>query len=281
MKAIYRKYLRFNSKRVGNFVYRHGLVYRRNLAAFRSFLAGLDGMPIILPVFNNHFYVAMMLEQLERHGLLARTVVFDNRSTHPDTRRYLREIEPRVKVIYLRRNVGPRFLLEDKPYYGALPETFCLSDPDLEFNAGLPGDFLAQLEEITRTWRASRAGFALDVSNPAELIQQTFRHRGRDYHIWDWENMFWERPLGTTPEGDCLYAACIDTTFAVHNKRFSAVPNSERLDIRVAGRFTCRHLPWYRERQLPPEQEEAYRKTQRWSFYHRHLGCCRETSLKK
>ncbi len=217
-----------------------------------------------------------MVAQLERYGLLGQTVVLDNRSTNPETRRYLREIEARVKVIYLRRNLGPRFVLEDKAYHAVLPELFCLSDPDLEFNPQLPLDFLAQLVEITHNRGASRAGFALDIASREDLIQETFRHQGRDYHIWEWEAAFWQQPVGTTAEGDCLYRACIDTTFAVHNKRFSAVPNSKRVDIRVAGRFTCRHLPWYRERELPADQEETYRRTQRWSFYHRHLDCCRK-----
>ncbi len=37
--------------------------------------------------------------------------------------------------------------------------------------------------------------------------------------------------------------------------------------VRVGGNFTCRHLPWYRDNRLPPEEEAFYRSTARDSFY--------------
>jgi hypothetical protein len=271
MKAFFKKYLRFNSKRITNYLYRQGPTYHRNLARFRGFLAGLDGLPILIPVFNNHHYLENMLRQLEGRGLLGRAIIFDNKSDVPATRRYLREIEPTVKVVYLNRNVGPRFIWQDKPYYDALPATFCLTDPDLAFNPDLPADFIAQLEEISETHQAGRAGFALDISDRDEMIQQVFQYHGRDYHIWDWEGMFWTKQVGSTRGGDPIFAAAIDTTFAVHNKKFCFVPGREQLDVRVGGRFVAKHLPWYRNRTMPADQEEAYRKSQRWSFYHRHF----------
>ena len=63
-----------------------------------------------------------------------------------------------------------------------------------------------------------------------------------------------------------MYRADLDTTFALYDKAFF---NSNRFmeAVRVAGHFTCRHLPWYREKELPEEEECFYRATQRFSYY--------------
>lgn len=64
------------------------------------------------------------------------------------------------------------------------------------------------------------------------------------------------------------YRAPLDTTFATYDKTFFH-PDDFLEAIRVAGRFTCRHLSWYRGRNLPAREERFYRNTQSFSY---HLG---------
>jgi hypothetical protein len=62
------------------------------------------------------------------------------------------------------------------------------------------------------------------------------------------------------------YKARIDTTFALYNKRYFD-PQEPLEAIRVAGRFTCRHLPWYRDSGLTTAEEAQYRASQKFSLY--------------
>ena len=118
----------------------------------------------------------------------------------------------------------------------------------------------------TERFRIGKAGFSLDISEPHTMRDEAFVVKGRTYQIWDWERQFWEKQVGSTSSGDPIYKADIDTTFALYNKKFF---QRERLyeAVRVAGRYTCRHLPWYKDIGMPGDEEERYRTDQKFSYY--------------
>jgi alpha-acetolactate decarboxylase len=66
-----------------------------------------------------------------------------------------------------------------------------------------------------------------------------------------------------------VYNAAIDTTFALYNKHYFD-PSNFYCAVRVAGRFTYRHLPWYRDSLPPAEELTVYRQTQKYSYYLSH-----------
>ena len=57
--------------------------------------------------------------------------------------------------------------------------------------------------------------------------------------IYDWEIRFWHNKIDD-PVYE-IYNSGIDTTFHLINKKFNGG------SIRVAGNFTCKHIPWYTE----------------------------------
>ena len=65
-----------------------------------------------------------------------------------------------------------------------------------------------------------------------------------------------------TKQGDPIYWANIDTTFAVYNKRFFRRGDFYSA-LRFDGRFAAQHLPWYLDSRLPGDRdkEEYYRTT--------------------
>jgi hypothetical protein len=96
---------------------------------------------------------------------------------------------------------------------------------------------------------------------------EMFRIAGEEWKIWDWEERHWSQELNPLrPGGDPVYRAKTDTTFALYDKSFFD-PNDFFASVRVAGRFTCRHLPWYRNNMLPEEEEQFYRSTEKCSYY--------------
>ncbi len=222
-------------------------------------------IPIIIPTFNNPTYLENMVGQLRSrncHDIF----VFDNSSNFPPMLDCLKKLERSgVVVIRSRMNLGPRLFL-NRFIYAALPEYFVLTDPDLQLNDALPNDFLDQLKEATQTYKIGKAGFALDISNVEQLRSGLFEVEGQKLSIVDWENQFWVSPLPPLPGGDPVYLARIDTTFALYNKSYFCRRRYGQA-IRIGGRFTCRHLPWYNNNGLPHDEIEYYSQTQRHSHY--------------
>jgi glycosyltransferase involved in cell wall biosynthesis len=222
-------------------------------------------IPILIPTFNSVTYLKRMLSQLRGRGL-RNVVVVDNASTFPPFLEYLSQIASEVTVIRMSDNRGPRDVFLDKKNFAALPQYFCVTDPDLEFNGCLPEDFLCELAALTGEHRVGKAGFALDLSDRRLMRQEEFQIGDARYRVWEWEAQFWKQEAGRTGTGDAVYFASIDTTFALYNKHYFD-PVDHLRAVRVAGNYTCRHLPWYQDTGLPPEEEDYYRGHEKFSFY--------------
>jgi len=225
----------------------------------------LSGIPMIVFSFNNTAYLRSMIAQLRARNLSNITVI-DNASHAPGMQEYLSELAKETKVVRLSENIGPHYVFLCESAYRWLPDVFCLTDPDLSFGPDLPGNFLEELAELTERLKVGKAGFALDISDRDAMRDDMFEINGGRYKIWEWEQQFWQQEIGKTGGGDPIFRAPIDTTFALYNKRYF---NREAFydAVRVAGRFTCRHLPWYHDHGMPEDEAELYRATQKFSYY--------------
>jgi hypothetical protein len=208
---------------------------------------------VLIPAFNNPTYVGGMVAQLLDRGL-SNVVVIDNASTTPEMRQYLDAVAELIKVVQLADNRGPHHCFRHDPSFHSLPALFCITDPDLQLNPNLPSDFLAELEAVTERFQVGKAGFSLDISEP---------HLMRDQKVIIGEISY---SICATNDGDPIYKAEIDTTFALYNKKYFR--RDRALDaVRVAGRYTCKHLPWYKDNGLPPAEDESYKASQKFSNY--------------
>jgi hypothetical protein len=222
-------------------------------------------VPVFVPCYNNPTYARGMLRQLRALGF-RRVVLVDNASTSPDMRAWLGGLGGEADVVALAENLGPRDIFLDPRNLALLPRHFCVTDPDLALNPALPDGFLGDLAALAERHRVGKAGFALDISDREAMRDDLFRIGERDWKIWEWEAQFWEKALGSLEDGDAVYDAMIDTTFALYDKeRFD--PADPLRAVRVAGRFTARHLPWYRDLGLPDAEAAHYRRAGRFSFY--------------
>lgn len=130
----------------------------------------------------------------------------------------------------------------------------------------MPSNFVEYLIDLTEEYKTAKAGISLDIFNREDMLDDDFWINGKTYKIWEWEAQFWQHRLREN-----IYLANIDTTFAVYNKKFLFDSRTLTLDffkaVRVAGPFTGKHLPWYRNNYLPTEEEYYYRQTNRHSYY--------------
>jgi hypothetical protein len=160
----------------------------------------------------------------------------DNCSTCTYTINFLKDID--VEVIHRKVNTSPQVSIHyNTDVYDMLPDKFILTDPDLEFNIALPNDFVEILSNLSDKYNSYKIGFALDISDFDKMFPGIYN---RGYNIYDWENHFWQKRI-TDLEYE-LYNADIDTTFALINKKNI---HNIKINIRVAGDFLAKHLPWY------------------------------------
>jgi hypothetical protein len=232
------------------------------LTALEAALAAAPGVtPVLIISYNNGQYVENTVAQLAARGI--RPIVIDNRSSDDVSIAILKRLhsEQSAWVIFSPENFGHMVGFMD-PIYRALPDVFAYTDPDLQFSATLPTDFMRVLTDLTHQYRVYKAGFALDVSDTAQLSNVGFtlsQYRPllieKPYTVQSWESQYWRMKLDHP--GLELYAAKIDTTFAVYNKAHYQGDFFEAL--RVAGDYSALHLPWFPAKDLmSPEQKARY-----------------------
>lgn len=194
----------------------------------------MNSYPILIICFNNHKYVENTINQLLQinKGFERNIQIIDNCSTCSQTIDYLANTS--CKVVYRSENRGPRISpCDNVDIYNEMPDKFILTDPDLQFNPLLPSNFIDILVEISEKYKSYKTGLALDISEPDKIFPGIY-FRGKN--ICEWEQTFWENKIE-----DGVFWADIDTTFCLINKN-----NLGSGNIRVAGNFTAKHIPWYK-----------------------------------
>jgi hypothetical protein len=219
---------------------------------------------VILPTFNNPTYLKNMLSQLNTWQL-KNIIISDSGSTYEPMRELLSELRATgYEVLEFGANVGPRVYWEDPLLFHGLPRHFILSDSDLEFNKLMPLDFSSQLIHISEKLAVGKVGVALELSDSENFRSEKFGVGENRYSIVEWENQFWMHKIPF--ESQAIYSANVDTTLALYNKDyFNRMKPYEA--VRVAGDFTARHLPWYKEQFLPATEVDFYSKLNKIGFY--------------
>ena len=200
-------------------------------------------IPIVIICYNNYKYVDNTINQFKKINkeYINYIQIVDNCSTCKDTIDYLTNTT--CKVIYNKTNDGPWITpTKNEDIYNQLPSQFIMTDPDLEFNPNLPINFIEILIELSNKYKCRKIGFALDISDFNKMYDDIYA--AKILTIYEWEIRFWKNKLDDTNYE--LYKSEIDTTFCLVNKLYF----DTNFDIRIAGNFTCKHLPWYKDNKL-------------------------------
>ncbi len=205
-------------------------------------------VPAVIIGYNLVSYIRNMVNQLKKYT--SDIIVIDNNSTFPPLLDYYHD-EFNYTLIKMNDNYGYR-IYEHEAIQKLLGDIYILTDPDLQFNDNLPDNFISDFIDISNYFESGRVGFALSIDS--DDMRTDVYHEG--YTIIDWEIKFWQERLNYPPcQHMELYSAPVDTTFCLINKKFC----NER-PIRVAGDYTCLHLPWYKNHRafLQPGEYESY-----------------------
>lgn len=205
-------------------------------------------IPVVIIGYNQYSYIKNMVEQLEKYT--SDIIVIDNNSDYQPLLNYYKN-DFKYTLLKQKTNFGHDVYSYDF-VQNLIGDIYILTDPDLQFNSKLPKDFIKTFLDISFYFNARKVGFALSIDS--NDIRTDISYGGKT--IKELESAYWKIKLSYPNNSSLkLFDAPIDTTFCLINKR------SENLShIRVAGDYTCLHLPWYRNflDKLQEGEYEAY-----------------------
>ena len=202
-------------------------------------------IPIVIICYNNYKYVENTLKQIAsiNKDYYTNIIILNNMSTCSDTIAYLNNLS--VSVINNIGNFGPWITPTNNYHiYDMLPDKYIITDPDLKLNPNIPNNFIELLASLSDKYKTSKIGFALDITDHDKFYPTT--EYLADRSIREWESRFWENKIEDDEYE--IYKADIDTTFCLMNK--TNIESEIDLQIRVAGDFTAKHIPWYIENEV-------------------------------
>jgi hypothetical protein len=220
---------------------------------------------LLIPTFNNPTYLNNMLAQLAKMKWL-NFLIIDSGSTFPDMLELMQNLPTSNKMI-LENNLGPRFFSENQEFFKTLPDIFCVTDPDLEFNIQMPLNFAEKLTQISNEFQIGKVGLALDISVNLGIKSQKYILESKLQTIQEYERKYWEKPIKNV-HGLEIYEAPVDTTFALYNKRYFNPAKSFTKAFRVAGKFSAIHLPWLDTELRPTSEIDFYNSLNKSGAFH-------------
>jgi glycosyltransferase involved in cell wall biosynthesis len=217
-------------------------------------------LPIIIPTFNNPTYLKNTVDYfLERDFNI---IVLDNASTYPPMLELLFELSENNKcyVVMQNSNQGPRQFFYDNSFYNWLPNYFYATDPDLGYNKDLTREDWLSFIDISERLDMYKVGVGMRLDIEDSNILDLVRNYGYMTSIRELENGYYNSPCSATEQGDIIYNAPIDTTFALYNKKNQPVSGNNFMDknVRVRGRFDSWHYGWFDPQPIPAEEQEFY-----------------------
>ena len=213
----------------------------------------IPDIPIVIISWNSLTFIRNFINQIKH--LPNDIIIIDNNSTYPKLHEYYDELEKQLKhkvtIKRLKKNYGHEVYLKRRDL---LPKVYILSDPDLQLNKNMPIDVSNILYKLSSKYKKFKVGLSLDISD-SDKFEQIIYQSGKS--IKDWESKFWTKPVKNDDYE--LYKAHIDTTFTLVNWKYKKFFNKYD-GIRIAGNFTAKHLPWYKNflKDNIPEEEFKY-----------------------
>ena len=196
-------------------------------------------LPVVVIAHNNLHFVKNFIEQLKKYP--NPIIIMDNKSDYEPLLAYYKEIQyemgSKLEIRYLNENYGSSVFIRLKDH---LPKVYILSDPDLKLNPDMPYNFSEIMYNLSNKYKAFKVGLALNISDKEKFLTCSNYIAGQN--IVEWERKYWEERI-PDPEYELYRVGKTDnTTFCLINNDYS-IHN----EIRIAGNFTAKHLPWYKD----------------------------------
>lgn len=175
-----------------------------------------------------------------------RVVIMDNASDYPPLLAWYEQLPEGAKLMRLERNHGP-YVLWQQGVHQVLDTPYVLTDSDVVPAAGCPQDLVGRLLELLqRHPDAKKVGPGLRIDNLPDSYAEADTVR-------KWESQFWEHPVAPG-----VFAAPIDTTFALYPARGEF--SNDACNLRLGAPYLTEHTPWYVDEAALSAEERHYRE---------------------
>lgn len=225
---------------------RYVLVYLINRLCIPKSISPKD-IPIIINNRDRLTYLNMLITSLEKRGYY-NIYIIDNASTYPPLLDYCNN-ECSYTVFRLSTNVGYTALWDTDLIKRFRSNYFVYTDSDIVLPNTCPDDIVEVLLSFLRKYPyIHKVGPALAVDDlPKENKKR----------VLSTEFNSWKKIISSEPQA---YRACIDTTFALHRPWCFKHMGVLIPQIRVAGPYTVKHMPWYETKSNIPEDSLYYKE---------------------
>jgi hypothetical protein len=204
-------------------------------------------IPIIINSFNRLTTLKRLISSLEQRGY-TNIFILDNCSTYPPLVAWLKTTH--YEVIHLPDNLGFKALWKHKPSRKRFcGDYYIYTDADVELDDACPDDIIERMFQTLH----DDYPYAFKVG-PSIRIDDLPDCYDRKQEVIEWESRFFTRP-----EGETLFRAPIDTTFALYRPRIGLSRRPSLEAYRMAAPYQIKHLPWYENSQNPTEEESYYK----------------------
>lgn len=207
-------------------------------------------IPIVVICWNELTYIKNMVNQLKH--LNHPIILLDNHSTYEPLLEYYKEIKKelgnKIEIRMLKKNYGCTVYIQLKH---TLPKVYILTDPDLELNKHMPKNFAEILYELSEKYKVYKIGPYLEKIKKEDLLECSS-------YDFEWDKLV--KPIKN--EQYELYYDWIQygaTTFCLVNTKYHKTHKGhKRSAMRIAGNFTMKHLPWYKDSLNKIPKKELY-----------------------
>jgi GT2 family glycosyltransferase len=231
-------------------VHEQRLFVLRTKENYNSFLklslTNVSDIPVFINCRDRVESLKSTIKSIEKTGL-KKIFLIDNQSSYPDLLKFYKTCP--YQVILLGENMGhkaPWESLAVKLISGGNP--YVVTDPDVVLSDGYTNETIKNILELFDMHPGYvKVGAGLEIDN----IPDYYEHKNT---VQKWEKQFWNKRIEKS-NGLVAYDAEIDTTFAMYrpNTGYITLPS-----IRLGGKHTAKHLPWYQNSKKPNDEEKYY-----------------------
>lgn len=217
-------------------------------------------IPIFIISYNRTTDLKKIIGSLEKYGY-SNLIILDNASDAPDLLEYLKELQHKYKVHFLKQNYGHMVLWKCGLYDELINDSYyVLTDNDIIPIEECPANYLDVFYEILqKNPHKGKCGFSLKIDD----LPNKYEYK---WDIVRVESLLFKDII--PDDGYLLYDAPIDTTFALYRpEKYRKEQGMSFYDaIRVGYPYEARHLSWYVDsKQLTAEQEKYFADGKKYS----------------
>jgi len=217
-------------------------------------------IPVIICSYNRYHFLKKIILQLNKLDI--KPIIIDNNSKQKKLLNFYKnkKYNKYFYLLKLKKNYGPNVIYKNF-IFDNLPRYFAYTDPDIEINKNVKKNFLETLKYYTEEYKIQKVGFAINYKN-LKNIKIKIGSRNKENKIIEKVislKLSIKKNKKIIQKNPTIYNTKIDTTFAVYNKKYI---RKNKLDaLSLGDEFTCKHLPWEKNYNLPKNESSEYAKS--------------------